>query len=111
MAASSRFSRSGFEQDPIGHADLADVVQQRGDFQLVTLMVLQVQVEAPGGTAQRHAQTVSGGRGMLGPQRHKQTAGQPKSDLHQLVLVGRFDIRGRRQRDRPTRARRQSTVG
>ncbi len=45
-----------FQEHLIGNADLADVVQQRGDFEQVARFVVQLHDGRPGAAAQRDAQ-------------------------------------------------------
>ena len=85
-AASSQSRLPGFKQDAVGHADHADVVQQRGHFDGVALRFAQAQLPRPGRTGQRHAQRMAGGGRVLALQRGEQAAGDPQPHLHQLVV-------------------------
>ena len=78
--------RAGLEQDAVGHADLAHVVQERGHLHHVALVFGHPQREHPRGRIERDAQRVRGRVGVLHPQRREQTAGDPQPHLDEMAL-------------------------
>ncbi len=77
---------SRLEQDAVGYANLADVVQQGSDLQLAQLLFLQLQFEAPHRAAQGDAQAVRGGGRVLGAEGGKQTGGQSQSRTNKMAF-------------------------
>ena len=76
------------EQDVVGNPDLADIVQQGRDFELVAFYFTLAQHRAPGRAIEGDSQAVGGGGGVLGSQGRKQAAADPEPHLHQLVFEG-----------------------
>ncbi len=93
-----RRQRSGLGEDLIGNADLADVVQQGRNFQIVALRCGNPHAVRPGRAAQRDSQTVMGRRLMLPPQGAIQAARHSQPDFDQLVLGFAIDDRSERRR-------------
>ncbi len=84
----SEFAR--FEQDAIGNANLANVVQQRGQLDFIAQLIGQLQERGPGRTTHGDSQAVRGRRGMFRPQCRKQAATQAQANLNQLVFEGQL---------------------
>jgi Amt family ammonium transporter len=82
----SQFAR--LEQDAIGHADLADVVQKRSKFDFIAQLIGQLQQRGPGRATHGHAQRVSCRRGMFGAECGKQTTSQTQTNLNELIFKG-----------------------
>ena len=73
--------RPGLQEDVIGHADDADVVEQGGDFQQIAVFPRHVHLLRPRRAGQRDAESMPGRRRVLALQRREEAAGdaQPKA--------------------------------
>ena len=91
------------QEHVIRRADDAHVVQQRGDFQLLALRLVEVQPRRPGRAGQSHAHRVRGGSGVLALQGGEETAGDAQPPLCQPVVGAFFGRGGERWRRRTGR--------
>ena len=79
---------SRLQQNLIGRADDADVVQQRGDFNGLAIGFGQSQLHRPARTTQCHPQRMSGRRRILALQRGEQAGRNPQPALYESVVDG-----------------------